>query len=188
MADFKAIYKIVMPEVPSHKLTSGDLEVLRSFVAALDGPSHNTMSTDLGDHHSMQPTIERLTRELRQVREELAQAKTDCATEIADAKRYKDLVYLMHDELFEAESQNGTLLSRCEAAEAAIALMSNRAIQVGYHQCKVCFAADSDAFFSCGHLACCMACAKKLPERAGSTAVHCPKCQKKGHYKKVFFD
>jgi len=94
----------------------------------------------------------------------------------------------MHDELFEAESQNGTLLSRCEAAEAAIALISDRAIKIGYHQCKVCFAADSDAFFSCGHLACCMACAKQLPERAGSTAVHCPKCQKEGHYKKVLFD
>ena len=147
MADFKAICKIVMPEVPSHELTLGDLEVLRSFVAAMDGPSHEPISTDLGDHHSMQTTIERLTGELRQVREELAQAKTDCAAETAEAKHFKDLVYLMHDELFEAESQNGTLLSRCEAAEAAIALMSDRAIKIGYHQCRVCLLQTRTPFF-----------------------------------------
>jgi len=65
MADFKAICKIVMPEVPSHELTLGDLEILRSFVAALEAPSPEPFSTELGDHHSMQTTIERLTGELR---------------------------------------------------------------------------------------------------------------------------
>jgi len=146
-ADFKAILKIAIPDVPLHDLSSGDLEVLRSFVAAMDGPSHEPISTDLGDHHSMQTTIERLTGELRQAREELAQAKTDCAAETAEAKHFKDLVYLMHDELFEAESQNGTLLSRCEAAEAAIALMSDRAIKIGYHQCRVCLLQTRTPFF-----------------------------------------
>jgi len=56
------------------------------------------------------------------------------------------------------------------------------------HECTLCMNADVDALFACGHVACCMTCAFKLPaDNADEFTARCPFCREKGQFKKVYF-
>lgn len=123
--------------------------------------------------------------QLRQMREELERVQADHFASTAKAAHHKALIISMHDLLWEGRVEIFNLTTRCETAEEAVATMSGRP---GYHRCKVCFAAEFNAFFACGHMVCCMACAAQLPAvHEGSDIVCCPMCRAEGEYKKVFF-
>jgi len=56
------------------------------------------------------------------------------------------------------------------------------------HECTLCMNSDVDALFACGHVACCMTCAFKLPaDNADEFTTRCPFCREKGQFKKVYF-
>jgi len=182
------------------------LEQTKAELVAPDTLSHGPMSTDLEVLHNMKCNVGNLSRalkealsarnfhmdhakelidELSQVREELGKEQADHFASTAEAAHYKALIGTMHDLLWEGRVEIVNLTTRCETAEEAVATMSEGP---GYHQCKVCFAGESNAFFACGHLACCMACAHQLPAvQDGSDTVRCPMCRKEGGYQKVFF-
>jgi len=56
------------------------------------------------------------------------------------------------------------------------------------HECAVCMNADADALFPCGHVACCITCALKLPTtNSNELEARCPFCREKGQPKKLYF-
>jgi hypothetical protein len=117
--DFEASLNTAVPVAPNHESTSGPLEVLRSFIAALEVSTPKHLSTDLEVLRGMESNIGCLSRalkkavkarkrskdranklmmdlreELRQVREELGQVKAECTAKTAEAKRLEDILYV----------------------------------------------------------------------------------------------
>jgi len=56
------------------------------------------------------------------------------------------------------------------------------------HECTLCMNENVDALFPCGHVACCMICALKLPTTdSDKFMVCCPFCREEGHPRKLYF-
>jgi len=176
--------ELVAPDALSHAPMSTDLEVLHNMKYNV-GTLSRALKEALSARNFHMDHAKELTEELSQVREELEKEQADHFASTAEAAHYKALIGTMHDLLWEGRIEITNLTSRSESAEEAVATMSGGP---GYHQCKVCFAAESNAFFACGHLACCMTCADQLPAvEEGTDTVRCPMCRAAGRCQKVFF-
>jgi hypothetical protein len=57
------------------------------------------------------------------------------------------------------------------------------------HECHLCSDSEVDALFLCGHVACCMSCASKLPgtKEGDELVVHCPLCREEGPFRRIYF-
>jgi len=176
--------ELITPDAPTPAPASTDLDVLISMKYNVSTISRALREALKARNHHMDLTNV-LTEELSQVRADLEKEQADHFAGMLEVARYKALVDNVHYLLWEQRIDIVNLTTRCDTAEAAVATMSDGP---GYHQCKVCFAAESNAFFACGHLACCMACAAQLPAaHDGGDTVRCPMCRAEGEYRKVFF-